>query len=190
MKDTHLAHAFSAAVAALCVLTAATAGAVEANDAMRILQDMRRAIEPAKDMRAELDVEMTNTDGESVHWTGKLYRRGGTDARMRLVFESPLDLRGTEVATSRTVDGMNHTRIYLPALRRVRDLEGDARGEAFLGTDFNYEDIGLESLRPEESDVHGEDKIDGRACYRLSSRPGHVRPGPGEHVYRRLGTPK
>lgn len=127
---------------ALSWLATAASGA-DVND---VLARMRRAMEPGKDMRATVVLTITNERGETVTWTGHLYRRGGASPSIRIVFDDPIDLRGTEVSITRASDGTASTRIYLPALRRVRQIDADVRGESFLGTDFNYEDLGFGDL--------------------------------------------
>jgi hypothetical protein len=73
----------------------------------------------------------------------------------------------------RSSDGVTHTSIYLPAIRRVRDLQGDMRGESFLGTDFNYEDLGFESVAFQQHALRGEGHAHGRDCYLVESIPDH-----------------
>ena len=131
-----------ALVMAAALVVAPRAGADAIPDAATILQRMRSALEPGKDMRATFDLAIVNGT-DSVHWTGSFYRRTGPPAKTRMVFEAPDDLRGTQVAISRDADDVTHTRIYLPLVRRVRDVQ-DVPGESFLGTDFTYEDLGLE----------------------------------------------
>jgi outer membrane lipoprotein-sorting protein len=147
------------------------AGAACAIDVTTILARARQALEPGEDMRAKVVFSITNARGESVEWAGRLYRHGGSEARMRLVFESPLDLRGTDVTVSRTADGETRMRIYLPAIRRVRELTADMRGESFLGTDFNYEDLGFQQVDYQQHSLIDDDEIGGRPCYRIASVP-------------------
>jgi hypothetical protein len=112
-----------------------------------ILVRMRKASEPGQDMKANFELAIGNTGGEKVSWSGRYYRAGsGEGARVHIAFEHPLELRGTEITIRRRPDGLSATRIFLPSLRRVRTIEGDMRGESFLGTDFNYEDLALQDL--------------------------------------------
>jgi hypothetical protein len=75
------------------------------------------------------------------------------------------------VTVQRTDGARDRTRIYLPFVRRVREIESDMRGESFLGTDFNFEDLGLEELEFHEQALRGEEEFQGRACYRMESVP-------------------
>jgi hypothetical protein len=142
-----------------------------ATDVMETLARMRRAAEPGQDMRAKIEFVMTNDGGERVQWAGGYYRRSGADAVARLVFHSPPDIRGVEVAVRRVREGADRTRIYLPFIRRVRELEADRRGESLLGTDFNYEELGLVELDFHNHAIRGEGQVDGRSCYLVESVP-------------------
>ena len=157
-------------LALLLLLVGRPAGAVDVTD---VLARMRRAAEPGRDMRAAVELVITNPQGERVRWTGQFYRLTGPPARRRLVLETPIDLRGVSITMQHAETGVERTRVYLPFLRRVREITADMRGESFLGTDFNYEDLGFEELEYEQHALRGEEKADGRACYRVESRPAH-----------------
>jgi outer membrane lipoprotein-sorting protein len=161
---------YGVVLAFLLTLVPLTAGAADVED---VLARMRKAIEPPSDMRADFEMTMTNKQGESLKWSGQYFRKPGPEGGVHLIFQSPIDLRGTEITARHDPEGHEHMRIYLPSLRRVRDLSGDMRGESFLGTDFNYEDIGLGRIESEENSVEEDGKVDGRACYRLVSKPTH-----------------
>ncbi len=153
------------AIGAILAFMPGTARSADVND---VLARMRSATEPGKDMRATIVFAITNERGEIVKWTGHFYRRSGASPRIRLVFDDPIDLRGTEVSVGRSTDGTTKTRIYLPSLRRVREMESDMRGESFLGTDFNYEDLGLQQLDYQQHRL--EDAADA-SCYHVESTP-------------------
>jgi hypothetical protein len=140
-------------------------------DVTRVINRVQGATAPGKDMRATIEFEIVNAKGERVHWGGSYYRRGAPDARMRLVLDSPVDLRGTEVVLSPGPDRIAHQRLYVPALRRVRDLQADMRGESFLGTDFNYEDLGVQQLDFQQQTLSEGKDPEGRQCVFLDSVP-------------------
>ena len=142
-----------------------------AADVSDVLGRVRQALEPGKDMRAAVEFEIANGSGDSARWTGSYYRISGPDTRTRLVFDSPADLRGTAITVQRASDGVTHTYVYLPAIRRVRDLQADMRGESFLGTDFNYEDVGFEPFAFQKHALRGAGQAQGRDCYLVESIP-------------------
>lgn len=155
----------------LVAVTIGWVGSARALDVTQAISRVRSATAPGKDMRASFDFEMVNAKGEAVHWGGSYYRRSTPDERVRLVFDSPADLRGTEVVLAPGSDGVEHQQLYVPSLRRVRDLRADMRGESFLGTDFNYEDLGFQRLDfQQQSLVEGKDP-EGRDCFFLESVP-------------------
>lgn len=149
----------------------ALASAAWSADVGEVLGRMRTALEPGRDMRASVELIMTNARGERVTWTGKYYRLDGEHARKRIVFDSPPDLRDVSVSFQREAHGVDSTRVYLPFVRRVRDLRADMRGESFLGTDFNYEDLGLEDLEFQQHTLRDDGEFDGRPCYTVESVP-------------------
>jgi hypothetical protein len=159
------------ALAALSLFALGQPMAVPAADVMQLLTEGRRATAPGKDMRATIRFELVNDRGETVQWAGSYYRRTQPDERIRIVLESPADLRGTEVVVAPGPEGKTHTRLYVPSLRRVRDITADMRGESFLGTDFNYEDLGLQQLDYQRHSLSEAKDADGRDCYRIESVP-------------------
>jgi outer membrane lipoprotein-sorting protein len=159
---------------ALCGLALVLGGfpvAANAQDVATIVTRMRDAVMAGKDMRADFTMEMSNEAGEIARWSGRYFRRAGADGGIRMVFDSPPDLRGTEIAARVDADGEEHLRIFLPSLRRTRDLRGDAQGESFLGTDFNYEDLGLAQLATSENSLGKDDEVGGRQCATVVSKP-------------------
>lgn len=148
-------------------LTPSVTGATDVSD---VLTRMHEALTSGTDMRASMLFVMTNEHGESVRWTGEFQRTPG-GALVRFIFHSPLDIRGIEVTARHIRRGIDETEIYLPSLRRNRKIEADMRGESFLGTDFNYEDLGLEELDFHQHSLRDKEKINGRNCYRVESVP-------------------
>jgi outer membrane lipoprotein-sorting protein len=170
MRITVLRKRFAAAFG-LVLFAVGWVAPVWARDVAEVLARVRGATAPGKDMRATFDFEIVNSKGESVHWTGSYYHRSVPDERLRLVIDSPIDLRGTEVTVTPDRDGVTHQRLYVPSLRRVRDLQADMRGESFLGTDFNYEDLGIQQLDFQQHTlIEGKDR-EGRDCFLLESVP-------------------
>jgi outer membrane lipoprotein-sorting protein len=139
------------------------------DEAEGILAKMQKAVEPGKDMRATFEMSLTNRLGQTAPWTGEYYRKGN---KKRVVFLAPVDVKGLDLIIERKPDGANLFKFYLPALRRLRTIEGDMRGEPFFGTDFNFEDLGFEQLTYTKHKILGEDTVGGRACYKIESVPG------------------
>ncbi len=160
-------------VALAAIVAAATVsppGTARAEDVNELLARMTTASEPGKDMRANVVLTMTNQRAETVKWTGKFYRRTGPPTTIRIAFDAPADLRGTQVTLVRDAQGPTKTHIYLPTLRRERDIAADTRGESFLGTDFNYEDLGFQQLDFQSHSLKQDAKADA-GCWHVESVP-------------------
>jgi len=90
-----------------------------------------------------------------------------------MVFQSPADVRGTSFMNwSWNEAGRNDDQwIYLPALKRVKRISSEGRSDAFMGSDFTYDDLG--DRHPSE-DTHvliGSETVDGEACWVVESVP-------------------
>ncbi|MCC6766534.1 MAG: outer membrane lipoprotein-sorting protein [Deltaproteobacteria bacterium] len=147
--------------------------ALGAMDVTEALQRMRQASFAGKDLRAQFTFDIVNAKGESVRWAGHYFRRNAPDARIRLSFDAPADLHGTEVRVVGGAKGESRVSVYMPGLRRVREINGDMRGESFFGTDFNYEDLGLQPLEFQQHTLTEAKDPEGRDCYRIESTPQH-----------------
>jgi hypothetical protein len=157
--------------AATAILVLSSYSSATGRDVMDVVAQARKATALGNDMRADVSFELANARGERVLWTGSYYRRNQPDTRVRLVLDTPADLRGIEVLTRPTHEGIASTRIYLPSLRRVRDLVADMRGESFLGTDFNYEDLGFQQLEYAQYSLSEAADPEGRNCWRVDAVP-------------------
>lgn len=159
--------------AVMGMVLATTAGpATAAMDVSEVLQRSREATFAGKDMSATFTFDIANSKGESVRWTGHYFRRSSPDERIRLSFEAPADLKGTEVSVASS-KGEGRVRVYVPSLRRVREITGDMRGESFFGTDFNYEDLGFQPIDYSQHTMSEAKDPSGRDCYRIESTPQH-----------------
>ncbi len=65
--------------------------------------------------------------------------------------------------------------LYLPALGNVKKIASHNKSGSFMGTDFTYNDIdmvgGSNYKDDYDSELVGEEKIDGDLCYKLSTVP-------------------
>jgi hypothetical protein len=146
------------------------ASGARAEDVGEILARMRAALYPPPHLQADLTVRVVNEKGEAVTWGGRFWR--ATDPpRMRITLDTPADLAGVTVVAQQRPGDLDVFRVTLPFIRRTRIIVHSLRGESFLGTDFNYEDLGFERLDYQEHRLDGEDTIDGHRCWRIDSKP-------------------
>lgn len=126
------------------------------------------AREDGTHLSREFTFELTNRSGRTRTQQATAYRRYfGEEKRTVIFYTEPSRVRGTGFLTfdylspSETDDQW----LYLPALRKVRRISAADRGDYFLGTDFNYEEIKKEQ-KIEEADYDfeytGIESVDGR----------------------------
>lgn len=97
-------------------------------------------------------------------------KEGDDSSRSLLFFLSPPEVEG--IGLLQWIDPHQDDRhwLYLPALKRIRQITGSSRRESFVGTDFSYEDLTLiqEILdwTREDADIAltGEEAVDGHVC--------------------------
>ncbi|MCZ6916307.1 MAG: outer membrane lipoprotein-sorting protein [Gemmatimonadetes bacterium] len=114
--------------------------------------------------------------GRRVRETRGFRRYYGDEKRTVIFYESPANVKGTGFLTFdyRDRDKDDDQWLYLPALRRVRRISASDRGDYFLGTDFTYEDIKLETkvgLDDYTRRTIGRDTLDGHEVYVVEETP-------------------
>ena len=100
----------------------------------------------------------------------------GEEKRTVIFYKSPKNIKDTAFLTYDypEVSKDDDQWLYLPALRKVRRISASDRGDYFLGTDFTYEDIKLEtrvSIDDYNRKTVGIEIIDGKECYIVESVP-------------------
>ena len=97
---------------------------------------------------------------------------GAVDKKL-MVFQSPADVRGTSFMNwSYEEEGKGDDQlIYLPAIKRVKRISSEGRGDAFMGSDFSYDDLGARRPSADEHTLTGSEAVDGEACWVVVSVP-------------------
>jgi hypothetical protein len=123
-----------------------------------------------------LKMEMIDSrDKKRVRETRTFRKYYGEEKRSVIFYLQPKNVKDTAFLTydyPQTVD--DDQWLYLPAMRKVRRISASDRGDYFLGTDFTYEDMKLEtkvSIEDYTRRTIGEDEVDGHHCYVVESKP-------------------
>jgi outer membrane lipoprotein-sorting protein len=125
----------------------------------------------------KLTMELIDTRGKSRIRETKTFRKYfGTERRTAIFYETPSNVKGTAFLVYDYPDAKvdDDQWLYLPALRKTRRISASNRGDYFLGTDFTYEDIKLESkLSVEDYNYKtiGKEEIDGHEVYVVEATP-------------------
>jgi uncharacterized protein len=86
-------------------------------------------------------------------------------------FLSPADVKGTAVLTAEQPGRDDDIWLFLPALGKVRRLQGNNTREAYMGTDLSYGDVIGHAPEEWKHTIIGEDVIDGAKCWIVQSEP-------------------
>lgn len=125
------------------------------------------------DVQGRLTMTLINRQGESRVRNLQQYTKDYGDVEKKVMFFlSPADVKGTSFMSWSYTDGSDDDQwIYLPALKRIRRISSDGKGDYFMGSDFTYDDLG--ERHPDEDDhkLTGEETIDGKECWVIESTP-------------------
>lgn len=117
-----------------------------------------------------LVMELTDRNGKTRTRETRTFRKYYEDEKRTAIFYvSPKNIKDTAFLTFDYADKQQDDDqwLYLPAMRKVRRISSSDRGDYFLGTDFTYEEIKLEtrvSMDDYNRKVIGEDQVDGFHC--------------------------
>lgn len=86
-------------------------------------------------------------------------------------FLNPPDVRGTGLLTYQVPSGDDKQWLYLPELRRVKQISSRNKSGAFMGSEFAFEDISNNTLDRFTYKLIGEEEYEGKACYIVERLP-------------------
>jgi hypothetical protein len=163
----------------LVVLFATTAAA----DSAREILDRRKLLDETErhwdDREQEITLELFGSrGGERTRELVVYERQLPEDERQSILFfESPAEVRGTGFLSFSHATGPADQWLFLPALKRVRQIAAQTRKESFVGTDLSYHDLDLLQDMPSwteddaASKLLGEADVEGVATYVIELRP-------------------
>jgi outer membrane lipoprotein-sorting protein len=124
-------------------------------------------------MSAELSMLITNSRGSTRKREIVQYRSSGDEIEKKIMFfTSPADVRDTSFLSWSYADGRPDDQwIYLPALKRVKRISSDSKSDSFMGSDFNYDDMGERHPDEDTHRIVDEKTVDGHPCYVVESVP-------------------
>ena len=133
-----------------------------------MVERMKAALEPDRSSTRDI-VMVTHTDGESAQWTARQARKKLKDGnRMLTVLLAPPDVKGFALLIQeRRNEDSDRQWLYLPYLRRVREILPLGTFETFLGTDFTTADLGFVDLRQRTFSLLGEEKLGNTQTYKV-----------------------
>lgn len=140
---------------------------------LEIMQKVYDRDAPA-DMTSQLTMTLVNTRGNERQRIIHQYLREFPDGDRKIMFfAAPADVRNTSFMNwSYDAAGRDDDQwIYLPALKKIKRIASDSKGDYFMGSDFTYDDLGERHPSEDTHTLLGQEALDGETVYVVESRP-------------------
>lgn len=86
-------------------------------------------------------------------------------------FQSPADVKGTGFLSIENTGRDDDQWLFLPALNKSRRISASDETDYFMGSDFAFEDIGVEKIDENNYSLIGNEVVNGVECYVLEATP-------------------
>jgi hypothetical protein len=96
---------------------------------------------------------------------------GTTGERLKVVFDTPVQIRGTALLSYSYEDRPDDQWLYLPVMSRVKRIASRNKSGPFLSSEFAFEDMMLQELDKFSYRFEGREPCGEGACYRVERRP-------------------
>lgn len=128
------------------------------------------------DLQGQLEMRLTNKQSDQrVRQLQQYIKDEGDTEKTIMFFVSPADVKNTSFMSWSYADGRDDDQwIYLPALKRVKRISSDSKSDAFMGSDFTYDDLGDRHPNEDEHQLLKEEIVEGKPCYVVESTPKDV----------------
>lgn len=127
-----------------------------------------------RDMSAILNMTLINAQGSTRNRVLQQYQAdfGGIEKKM-MFFLEPADVRGTAFMnwSYDRADRPDDQWLFLPALKKVKRISSEGRGDAFMGSDFSYEDLSVRQPSLDNHTLLRSETLEGTECFVVESIP-------------------
>ncbi len=126
------------------------------------------------DMTGNLVMTIENSRGNQRVRKIKQYLKDfGKDEKKIMFFLSPADVKNTSFMTwSYDYESKSDDQwIYLPALKKVKRISSDSKGDYFMGSDFTYDDLGDRHPMDDTHTILREEVMGGKETIVIESIP-------------------
>jgi outer membrane lipoprotein-sorting protein len=164
--------------AVLCVGHRAV-GAPTARELLDRARQLNDTTRKWSDRTQQLQIRIVDRRGGERNRRLAIYFKKYPEDRNRtlLFFESPPEVKGVGFLQWADPHAKDEQWLYLPELKRVRQISAGAKHESFVGTDFSYDDLAIisEIIDWSESDARTallrDESVDGKACQVIEFTP-------------------
>lgn len=88
-----------------------------------------------------------------------------------IYFEKPGDVKGTKLLTLENKGAEDTQWIFLPAIKRARQISVANNTDSFVGSELSFEDLRREKLDEHRYVLLNEETVDGKSCYVVEATP-------------------
>ena len=166
------------AVALLVAMSAAAEGANEARDILDQRKHLEETTRRWEDLSQKMTLRVVYRAGGTREDRIEMYERRSDGERKTIAFVvAPPEVRGTGFLAFARAGRAPEQWLYLPDLKRVRQIASTMRKESFVGSDLTYRDMSLLAEMPSWSDadatasLRGEETVDGTASHLIELTP-------------------
>jgi Outer membrane lipoprotein-sorting protein len=160
------------AVAAFVCVFAVTSAIAEP-DALQIARERKQRDSGwgASEARMEMTLQGRGAGSSSRSLRLRSLEAPNDGNRSVIIFDTPLDVKGTAVLTHSHIRGPDDQWLYLPSIKRVKRISSDNKSGAFMGSEFAFEDLSSYEVDKYAYQYLGEEKLGELHCYKLESQP-------------------
>ncbi len=128
------------------------------NKAYRIMLEAERRDQGWVDSKANMQMQIRRGDGREVVREVRIQSLEGDDGRDKglMIFDKPLDVRGTVFLTHSLPLESDLQWIYLPSRSQVKRISSKRQTGRFMGSEFTFEDMSSFSLEKNNYQYLGE----------------------------------
>lgn len=122
---------------------------------------------------ADLEMILISQSGETASRNLRIFSRenDGENDKTLMIFDAPRDLRGTGVLSWNHASGDDEQWIYLPTLKRVKQIGARNKSGPFMGSEFAYEDIVTSFWQKFTYQLIREEVLAGTPCFVIERKP-------------------
>lgn len=125
------------------------------------------------DSRVNLEMLLSNAAGEAATRVLRVQSReaGANGDQTLMVFDTPRDLAGTALLSWNHPDGDDEQWLYLPAVKRVKQIGARNKSGPFMASEFAFEDIVTPFWQKFNYRFIREESRDGLPCFVIERSP-------------------
>lgn len=154
-----------------------------AQDPRQIMEEVQKRGRTAS-QRYEGSLEVVSAKNKIVQKRWQYDRIGASgDSKALLRFTTPAEVKGVALLIHNHKDRSSDQWMWTPALQRDRRIALQDRSTRFFGTDFSFEDLEERDVQQFEYKLIGEEPVEGKACWKLESKPVEAKRSQYSHTY-------